>query len=355
LPEIEKPAIFDIKNSSNAVKENKSTVVKSALRDSKIIDKKVVANRNQENKKMDATIASVSSNKKLPLHKKIDDIDKASNTQIRQIKSSEYSTSPIVKEKKLVGDEPENGLLWVSILALGFVAISIYVVEFSGVLDIKVDSVVKGGNDRETFIDEGYAGFSNNSDDYSLNEVSDYGSDTVDISKTDEGVVIVINDYAEDLSEDELENYNTSYKKELNEGGSAEDVLDVKNMAVVTEDNSVKNLNKTLAKNSAAVILTGKTDENHVNIVVIKDDDSNALKEVSKLQLLKSKEEDIGAIVKTRTSMHVVVAGDTLWDIAKKYVNNPWKYPELARLSKIEDPDLIYPGQKVKIIYNTNK
>ena len=367
LPEIEKPAIFDIKNSSNAVKENKSTVVKSALRDSKIIDKKVVVNKKQENIKMDATIASVSSNKKLPLHQKIDGIDKASDTQIRQIKSSEYSTSPIVKEKKLVEDEPENGLLWGSILVLGFVAISVYVVEFSGVLDVKVDSVVKGGNDRETFIDEGYAGFSNNSDDYSLNEVnevnevsevsevSDYGSDTVDISKTDEGIVIVINDYAEDLSEDELENYNTSYKKELNEGGSVEDVLDVKDVAVVREDNSVKNLNKTLAKNSAAVVLTGKTDENHVNIVVIKDDDSNALKEVSKLQLLKSKEEDIGAIVKTRTSMHVVVAGDTLWDIAKKYVNNPWKYPELARLSKIEDPDLIYPGQKVKIIYNTNK
>lgn len=51
--------------------------------------------------------------------------------------------------------------------------------------------------------------------------------------------------------------------------------------------------------------------------------------------------------------IHVVVRGDTLWAIAKRYVNNPFRYPELARLSKIKNPDLIYPGNRVRIIKYT--
>lgn len=48
--------------------------------------------------------------------------------------------------------------------------------------------------------------------------------------------------------------------------------------------------------------------------------------------------------------VHVVARGDTLWDIAKRYVDNPWRYPELAENSDIHDPDLIYPGDRVRII-----
>lgn len=47
---------------------------------------------------------------------------------------------------------------------------------------------------------------------------------------------------------------------------------------------------------------------------------------------------------------HIVVKGDTLWHIAIRYVNDPYRYPELARLSNIHNPDLIYPGDRVRII-----
>jgi len=54
--------------------------------------------------------------------------------------------------------------------------------------------------------------------------------------------------------------------------------------------------------------------------------------------------------------IHIIVKGDTLWAIAKHYLQNPFLYPELARLSKIKNPDLIYPGNRVRIIYKpTNK
>ena len=48
--------------------------------------------------------------------------------------------------------------------------------------------------------------------------------------------------------------------------------------------------------------------------------------------------------------IHIVVKGDTLWHIAKRYVDNPFLYPELARLSNIKNPHRIYPGNRVRII-----
>lgn len=52
--------------------------------------------------------------------------------------------------------------------------------------------------------------------------------------------------------------------------------------------------------------------------------------------------------------VHIVVKGDTLWAIAKKYVNNPFLYPELARLSNIKNPHRIYPGNRVRIRFVNN-
>lgn len=52
--------------------------------------------------------------------------------------------------------------------------------------------------------------------------------------------------------------------------------------------------------------------------------------------------------------IHIVVKGDTLWAIAKKYVNDPFLYPELARLSNIKNPHRIYPGNRVRIRFINN-
>lgn len=60
-------------------------------------------------------------------------------------------------------------------------------------------------------------------------------------------------------------------------------------------------------------------------------------------------EEAARTIQEPRFITHVVKKGDTLWDIAEKYVNDPFRYPELAELSHIQNPDLIYPGDIVRI------
>ncbi|NOX42849.1 MAG: LysM peptidoglycan-binding domain-containing protein [Gammaproteobacteria bacterium] len=47
--------------------------------------------------------------------------------------------------------------------------------------------------------------------------------------------------------------------------------------------------------------------------------------------------------------IHAIVKGDTLWRIARQYLNDPYLYPELAKLSNINNPNLIYPGDVVKM------
>ncbi len=48
-------------------------------------------------------------------------------------------------------------------------------------------------------------------------------------------------------------------------------------------------------------------------------------------------------------AVYQVKQGDTLWSISRRFTGSPYNYPRVARDNGIEDPDLIFPGQKVQI------
>jgi hypothetical protein len=48
---------------------------------------------------------------------------------------------------------------------------------------------------------------------------------------------------------------------------------------------------------------------------------------------------------------HVVKKGDTLWDLAKEYLKDPFRWPEVFQRNKdiVENPHWIYPGEVIRI------
>lgn len=52
---------------------------------------------------------------------------------------------------------------------------------------------------------------------------------------------------------------------------------------------------------------------------------------------------------KTTPKTYTVEKGDTLWSICKKHLGDGQKYKEIAKLNNIDNPDLIYPGQKLRL------
>ena len=61
------------------------------------------------------------------------------------------------------------------------------------------------------------------------------------------------------------------------------------------------------------------------------------------------KPEEIGTIAEVE--FYTIEKGDTLWAIAKQHLGDGNKYNDIfaANREVIKDPDLIYPGQKIRI------
>ncbi len=147
----------------------------------------------------------------------------------------------------------------------------------------------------------------------------------VKISKVDDGVLIVINDYVE----------TEKIEQNEHEEPVVEPAIIDNNVAQSTDREAEK-----ITDAKDVIVLTGG------NVTI-----DNGLQQTERVLPNVNSEKQVQQ-PRSKKYVHVVVKGDTLWHIAKRYVHNPWRYPELAKLSDIKNPDLIYPGEQVVIIIN---
>jgi len=60
---------------------------------------------------------------------------------------------------------------------------------------------------------------------------------------------------------------------------------------------------------------------------------------------------DAPAVEENEDAYYEIQSGDTLWAIASKHLGDGNRYPEIFEANRevIQDPDLIFPGQKIRI------
>lgn len=65
---------------------------------------------------------------------------------------------------------------------------------------------------------------------------------------------------------------------------------------------------------------------------------------------------DTLALKPDHPTRYVVVKGDTLWDISSKFLEDPWRWPEIWHLNPdIQNPHLIYPGDAISLVFVDGK
>lgn len=53
--------------------------------------------------------------------------------------------------------------------------------------------------------------------------------------------------------------------------------------------------------------------------------------------------------VEEKLQVITIKKGDTLWDLAEKWLNDPIRWPEFKKYNEYTNPDLIYPGEEMQI------
>ena len=66
-------------------------------------------------------------------------------------------------------------------------------------------------------------------------------------------------------------------------------------------------------------------------------------------QLIELKAEFVAIQIKNNQVFYIVKKGDSLWLIAENELNDPFKWVQISDLNELDDPDLIYPHQELRL------
>jgi len=166
-------------------------------------------------------------------------------------------------------------------------------------------------------------------------QVADDVSDVVYVEPATGDLTITVNDYEED----------SASRPEISVEDTVQNQLPSQERKVEGQDETEQQQLSTEAK-PVDTELASEAKEPQVTSKQEVEDETEVVSSVN----AKDVDKKVPAI--SRRLQHIVVEGDTLWSITGHYINKPWRYPEIARLSNIDNPHLIYPGQRVIIVLN---
>ncbi len=69
-----------------------------------------------------------------------------------------------------------------------------------------------------------------------------------------------------------------------------------------------------------------------------------------------AEQQGLVSLRKDSPQSYTVKEGDTLWDIASRFLDKPWLWPQVWQVNpQIQNPDLIYPGDRISLSYQDGK
>ncbi|BCG64934.1 MAG: hypothetical protein methR_P2727 [Methyloprofundus sp.] len=113
----------------------------------------------------------------------------------------------------------------------------------------------------------------------------------------------------------------------------------------------IDGLNAIFKGGEATVIGTTTSVEAAQKVILLAGNIENVESVVSKIDIIDN-DTDAGELLEPdNVEYYTIQSGDSLSKIAKHYYQNAMEYPRIFEANKevIQDPDLIYPGQKIRI------
>jgi nucleoid-associated protein YgaU len=120
---------------------------------------------------------------------------------------------------------------------------------------------------------------------------------------------------------------------------------------IITNNPGIDNLSAMFK--DGVVTLIGETDsaEAAQKSILIAGNVEGVTEVISKIAINEPDIDVASALEPGNVEYYIIQSGDSLSKIAKKYYQNAMEYPRIFDANKevIKDPDLIYPGQKIRI------